>query len=258
MTPPVQPEQDPEGVAFLSNVLTILNAERRKGRSMKELDEYTMQEYGMPYKEFGRKVGKLRAGPEIHEMTSKDIYRMELYGATLGWLDEIEGLIGLVKGTGYKKARDNARKEIKRFEREYPTTAKLLKYGGAAAGTAAGGVLVRAAQTGAGMMSAGAALGAAETGGGVLGGEPQNMIERGGRMAVGSLLGGAGAAMAQPGNVAAGLRTGWRASGLGTEGGRKAATGLLKKVGVPVGLGGGGYLLGKKKGTPNIFDLMEE
>jgi len=114
---------------------------------------------GVGYDALADTVRNLPQDKPKAELTVKDMLRLEAYAATLGWLDEIEGVMGALKGTGFERARDAARAEIKRIREDYPTEAFIaLGIGGVAGGLA--------------VASGGAMLGSAARGGGILGGGP--------------------------------------------------------------------------------------
>jgi hypothetical protein len=237
-------------------LLTGMNRARQSGQTVAEVDQYLQDNYGIGYRDLGTIVKRLPRGESaVKELTTKDMLRLEAYGLTLGWLDEIEGMIGALKGTGYEKARNAARKEIARVRRDYPQAAMLaMGLGGAAAGVGALGAagtalnLARAGTGGAGVLGAvpsvgmaagnpalmgatGAGVGGALGAGGALSGEQQQGVM--GR-APGAMFGAAAGGAAGAGGAAVG--------------GSAAARALLLKSATTGAAGAGGYGLLKALG----------
>lgn len=181
---------------ILERALDAANAARRDGVKMKDLDSFLLHRYKMTYKGLAAAV---KAMPqEVNskkDVTTKMLLKAQAYGLTGGWTDEIEGLIGALRGTGYAKARKNAIAEMKKFEEDYPWLARGAKaYGLGAGALLGGGAAVRYVKpVGAALRAGvGAALGANAGAGGVLGEE--SGAGRLPNMAGGALMGvGAGA-----------------------------------------------------------------
>lgn len=232
----------------LSKLLKTINKGIRVGGMTRtDADRYAQHFAGMSYRDLGKTVGRAASQPKEQRkpLTTKDVARLELYGVTLGWLDEIEGALGALKAApkrggvanwtaNYRRARDAARAEVKRVERDYPW-ARGIKYaaGGvtgllgiaAAPALGAAGGATSLARVGAG---AGALLGAGAGAGGLLGEE--ETLEGRAERAAGGLLG--GAALGAGGAAAYTLPT----SMLRT---------LAKYGAAGVGVGAGGGLLSK-------------
>jgi hypothetical protein len=228
----------------LLQLLMDLNKARRAGFSMSDLDKIAQRDAGMSYKALGRTVGAMREGPEkVPEMTTKNLLRQMGYTATLGWLDELEGVYGkIVKGQPFAASRKKALAEIKAFNKEYPKSSLAMRGTGGVVGTL--GVL--SGLSGAGVLQAGvpslggiapslatgggATTGALAGGGGLLGEDEGTERLRG--AAAGGLLG-AGTGMLGGGVQPAAVTL------------RGNVPSILKWGGALLGGGGAGYLAGK-------------
>jgi hypothetical protein len=202
----------------LRKLLADMNAALRRGRPRAEVDAYLQNTYQITYADLVKEARRLPAAkPEVKPLTEWDVVKMEAYAASLGWFDEMAGLWGALKGTGFEKARDAMRQEIAQIRKDYPTEAwSAMAIGGAipgvlataGAGAALGavaepvGAAVGLGATPGAVSAAGAGAGAlagALGGAGGLGGETEGM----GRLlpaltggAGGAVLGGAGGVVA--------------------------------------------------------------
>jgi hypothetical protein len=127
--------------------LTAANKLGREGVPKKEIDAFLLNKYGMTKAALTQAVKAMPQEKPI-QVTTGLLLKAQAYGLTGGWLDEIEGVIGALKGTGYRKARDNARKEMRAFEREYPALARSMQVLGGTAGVLAGGGAAQALKGG--------------------------------------------------------------------------------------------------------------
>lgn len=199
--------------------LAVANRMQRAGVSPGQIDAILLSKYGLTKSGLTAAVKAMPRETSPKPLESKDLFRAQAYGLTLGWYDEIAGLIGALKGTGYDKARRAAQRELKRFEQEHPVLANTMKGLGATVAFGAGAGVARgafAALSGAGRgfglptmfgseapllpiaarALAGGVGGAAAGAGGLVGGESEGLAERGQGAAGGALLGAFGATAA--------------------------------------------------------------
>ena len=204
-------------------LLRQANEAVRKGYTRAEVDQHLQARYRMSYDDLTQMVRAApKLEPDVKELTTKDVVRLQAYGATLGWLDELQGLWGVLKGTKYETARKAALEEIERVRRDYPKTALFaMGLGGTAAGAAAalaaplaGGTLAAEGTTGLPML--------ARFGPGVT------------RAAVGGLLGGAAAGGGLPGTVTTRPNESFMGEASGARRAINAGTGLLAGAAMPV------------------------
>lgn len=143
MTAPLIPTQTPS--TELVAALTAANKLQREGVEKKQIDAFLLDRYSMTKAALTAAVKAMPQEVAPKALTTKTLLKAQAYAATGGWTDEIEGLIGALKGTGYKKARDAARKEMAEFERDYPWLARSMKAVGVAGSAIGGGLLARGA-----------------------------------------------------------------------------------------------------------------
>lgn len=142
------PQDFPEAKSHeLIAALTAANKLGREGVSKKEIDAYLLNKYGLTKAALTQAVKAMPQEKPV-AITTGLLLKAQAYGMTGGWLDELEGVIGALKGTGYRKARDNARKEMRDFEREYPALARGMQILGGTAGVLAGGAGAQALKGG--------------------------------------------------------------------------------------------------------------
>ena|ERR1051326_5913007 len=205
----------------LAAALAAVNKLQRTGNvSRKQIDSYLLDKYGLTKAALTQAVKAMPKEVAPKPVTTGILLKAQAYGATGGWLDEIQGLIGAIKGTGYAKARDAARKEMAEFEKNYPGLARGMKAYGLGASMIAAPLAARGAlalNAGRGISAAtlvgsdapllgaggraalGAAEGAAVGAGGMFTGEPTG-IDR----LPGAAIGAAGGALTSPFGVVQG------------------------------------------------------
>lgn len=229
----------------LYNALRKANLATRAGVPIKELDSYLLNRYGMTKKAL---TAAVKAMPqEVNskkDVTTKMLAKAAAYGFTGGWSDEIEGLLGKLKGTGYAKARKAAQDEMKQFENDYPWLARGAKAYGLGVSGLIGGLGARAAT----VLGAGGKLSTA-----TLAGSEAPYIGAAGRALTGAAIGanaGAGGMMGEESgmdrlpNAATGALMGGVA-GAGTAIPKPSPSQLAKTIGL-LGAGAGAGALGRK------------
>ncbi len=219
MSAPLPPEAIPAEIRGpgdgLYQALKAANAASRDPNiSKKALDAYLLNRYGMTKAAL---TAAVKAMPKeiatTKPLTTKMILKAQAYGLTGGWSDEIQGLIGALKGTGYAKARKEALEEMRQFEKDFPWLARAAKAYGLGAGALTGGLAARAGIA----LGAGRGVSAA-----TLGGSMAPRLGAAGRALTGAAVGanaGAGGMLGEDGsrmqNAAAGALAGG-AAGLST------------------------------------------
>lgn len=124
----------------LIRLLRQANVAQQQGYTRKEIDAYLLNTVGMTKRALNAAVQALpKAVVEdaASEVTTARLNEQLAYGLTLGWLDEMAGIVGAIKGKGYRQARDAARAEVKAFQKEHPVLANSMRGVGIGAGTLA-------------------------------------------------------------------------------------------------------------------------